>query len=84
LKQQLGRSFPRRTLVHLQDESGGNPFFALELARRLPEDGSTAQVLALPENLRRLVDSRIAALPKLTQEVLLAASALPSPTVDVV
>ena len=41
-------------------------------------------MLALPENLRRLVDSRIAALPKLTQEVLLAASALPPPTVDVV
>jgi DNA-binding CsgD family transcriptional regulator len=84
LKQQLGRSFPRRTLVRLQGESGGNPFFALELARSLPEDGSTAQVLTLPENLRRLVDNRIAALPKLTQEVLLAASALRSPTVDVV
>jgi DNA-binding CsgD family transcriptional regulator len=84
LKQQLGRSFPRRTLVRLQDESGGNPFFALELGRSLPEDGSTAQVLALPENLRRLVDNRLAALSGLTQEVLLAASALRLPTIDIV
>ena len=84
LKQQLGRSFPRRTLVRLQGESGGNPFFALELARCLPEDASTGQVLALPESLRRLVDNRIAALPKRTREVLLAASALRSPTVELV
>ena len=37
LKQELGRTFPRPTLVRIDAASSGNPFFAIELARALDE-----------------------------------------------
>jgi tetratricopeptide (TPR) repeat protein len=84
VKQQLGRSLPHRTLVRIARTAGGNPFFALELARSLADDASTAAALPLPENLRQLVDGRIAGLPRRTREVLLVAAAVGSPTVELV
>src|SRR5207253_5953215 len=35
LRDRLQRSFPRQTLLRIHERSGGNPFFALELARIL-------------------------------------------------
>ena len=39
LRERLGVSFPRPTLVQLHERSGGNPFYALELARALEQSG---------------------------------------------
>ena len=36
---QLGRTFPRPTLVRIAQASGGNPLYALEIARLLERDG---------------------------------------------
>jgi DNA-binding CsgD family transcriptional regulator/tetratricopeptide (TPR) repeat protein len=84
LKQSLGREFTRRTLVRIERAAGGNPFFALELARVLPEDASTAAALPFPDSLRGLVQERIAGLPKRCRQLLLAAAALAVPTVEIV
>jgi DNA-binding CsgD family transcriptional regulator len=85
LKRRLGRSFPRRTLVRLEQASGGNPFFTLELARSLPADleAGTAP-LPLPDNLRQLVLGHIGRLPPASRAMLLVAAALPRPTVELV
>ncbi len=83
LKRGLGRSFPHRTLVRVARVAGGNPFFALELARSLPEVSGGAD-LTLPENLRRVVEDRIAGLSGRTREALLVAAVAASPTVELV
>ena len=52
----LGRSFPRPTMVRIAEISGGNPFYALELARAI-EAGSSQSVL--PATLAELMRQRI-------------------------
>jgi DNA-binding CsgD family transcriptional regulator len=84
LKDQLCRSFPHRTLVRIAGTAGGNPFFALELARSLPADASIETTLALPANLRQLVEDRMAGLPKRARDALVVAAVAGSPTVDLV
>ncbi|MCW2631129.1 MAG: ATPase,transcriptional regulator, luxR family, partial [Pseudonocardia sp.] len=84
-KQRLQRSFPRRLLVRIADAAGGNPFFALEIARSLPTDASPSLVrLPVPDRLLDLVEGRILALPGRSRLVLLAAAALRSPTQELV
>src|SRR3954465_2247148 len=54
----LGRSFPRLVLVRIEEASGGNPFYALELARALVESGAPmtpGEHLPVPGTLRELV-----------------------------
>jgi DNA-binding NarL/FixJ family response regulator len=80
----LGRSLPRRVLLRVIRAAGGNPFFALELARSLPREFPAAGTLELPQNLRRLVEHRVAGLPKSARQVLLAASAACAPTIELV
>jgi len=85
LKLRLGRSFPRRTLLAVDQAAGGNPFFALEIARSLPDDVSPGLGgLPVPENLLDLVETRISTLPQSSRKPLLAAAAAPSPTVELV
>jgi DNA-binding CsgD family transcriptional regulator len=84
LKDQLARSFPRRTLVRIAGTTGGNPFFALELARSLPAGTSGEAIFPLPVNLRQLVEDRMAGLPKRARDLLVVAAAAGSPTVDLV
>ena len=82
LRQHLGRSFARPTMLRIHATSDGNPFFALELARafaRSAEDGLVP--LPVPDTLEAAVRDRLAALPRRSRPVLLAASALASPTI---
>ena len=83
MAQHLGRSFPRPTMVRIADVSGGNPFYALELARALgdrPLRGDTR----LPSSLAELVHLRIGALADQVREVLLVAAAAADPTVEMI
>ncbi len=83
LKERLGRTFTRRMLVRIAAATGGNPLFALEIARSLPEDASTSGVvLPMPERLLELIDTRIRTLPSGAGSVLLAAAALRAPTLE--
>jgi len=81
-----GHRVPRAVLNQLYRATGGNPLYALELARFGLDDSSAAPVqpIAVPEPLRALVAERLVALPGATQETLLIAAALAEPTAELV
>jgi DNA-binding CsgD family transcriptional regulator len=84
LETRLGLSFPRPVLHRVHDSCGGNPFFALELARAIQRSGgylAPGGHLPVPANLHELVRARIAALPDTAVDALAAAAALSRPTV---
>jgi DNA-binding CsgD family transcriptional regulator len=76
LRDRLGRPFARQTLLRIHERSAGNPFFALELARVVDEDGGPLQTLPVPETLEELVRTKISGLPASTREALALAAAL--------
>jgi DNA-binding CsgD family transcriptional regulator len=80
LRDRLDRSFARQTLLRIHERSGGNPFFALELARILDADVDPLEPLPVPETLEELVRARISGLPVSTREALALASALGTPS----
>jgi DNA-binding CsgD family transcriptional regulator len=80
LRDRLGRAFPHQTLLRIHERSGGNPFFALELARALDADIDPLQPLPVPETLDELVRSRVSALPEPTREALALVAALGAPS----
>lgn len=86
LTQRTGYRVPRAVLNQLYRATGGNPLFALELARGGLEASSAAPVqpIPVPEPLRALVTERLVALPEATQATLLIAAALAEPTVELV
>jgi len=78
LRSVLSRGLPRPTLLRLHAVSGGNPFYALELARAHGADGAVpdpTQPLPVPERLEELVSARLEGFEAPTREVLVLASA---------
>jgi DNA-binding CsgD family transcriptional regulator len=86
LSARLGAEFPRAVLIRLHETSGGNPFYALEIARDLVEHGfyGRANAVPIPRSLQELVERRLARLPRHTQDVLLIVAALSQPTLALV
>jgi len=87
LRAHLGTAFLPSVLRRIEETSGGNPFFALELGRALLDpDTSTsaAEPLAVPSTLADLLGVRIGRLPSTVRQALLAASALSHPTEQIV
>jgi len=81
----LGRTPPRRILGRIGQVAGGNPFFAVEIARALPDAPPPGlAVLPLPDNLRELVAARVGALPEQVRHALLPVAVLRSATVKLV
>ena len=80
IRERLGRSVPMPLLAKIHQASGGNPFYALELARRSLEAGS----LSMPESMATLARERLAGLPRPTVEALLEVAALSDPAVGLV
>ena len=76
LRDRLGGPFARQTLLRIHERSGGNPFFALELARVLDVELDPLEPLQVPETLEELVRARISGLPASTRDALALASAL--------
>ena len=83
LMARLGISVSRPMLLRIHEISGGNPFFALELAREIDANRRPTN-LSLPGSLGDLVSSRIARLGADTEDALLAIASLPDPTVQIV
>lgn len=85
VRSRFGARLSRPMLLRLRDTSGGNPFYALELARALldldrePEPG---EPLPVPAGLRELVQTRLSGLPAPVRETLLVAAALTHPTLS--
>lgn len=70
LQQRLGRVYARQTLLRIHELSGGNPFFAIELARALDGEVDLLTPLPLSRTLDELLRARIEALPDGTRETL--------------
>jgi DNA-binding CsgD family transcriptional regulator len=82
LKARLGRSLPRPLLVRVHETAGGNPFYALEIAREIVETGiRPSEQLPIPADLSQLPMRRVRRLPAATREALLVAAAAAQPTV---
>ena len=81
VSQHLGRSISRPGMVRIHDVSGGNPFYAIELARAFDADAAGVEV-RLPGTLSELVRARLSSLRSDVQDVLLAAACLGKPTVE--
>jgi DNA-binding CsgD family transcriptional regulator len=87
LQSRLNTAFLGPTLRKIHETSGGNPYFALELARSLLDpDADRVPGLSFPapSTLPELLASRLARISPPTRRALLAASALARPTVDLV
>jgi ATP/maltotriose-dependent transcriptional regulator MalT len=80
--QRLGLSLARPTIVRIHKVSGGNPFYALELARAM-STGANGE-MALSGSLSGLVRARIGGLAMDVQNALLAAACVAAPTVELV
>ena len=80
LHDHVGRPFARQTLLRIHERSGGNPFFALELARVLDEDIDPLEPLPVPKTLDEFVRGRLVGLPAATRDALALASALGTPS----
>jgi DNA-binding CsgD family transcriptional regulator/tetratricopeptide (TPR) repeat protein len=74
----------RALLVRLYDASAGNPMFALEFARRLPNSGAGQHPLPLPlpPSLVELVRDRVATIPAEVKPLIELIAALDRPTVS--
>jgi DNA-binding CsgD family transcriptional regulator len=79
-RQVLGASFPRPVLVRIHQAAGGNPFYALEIAREVGRAGvpPPGQPLPIPPDQRDLALLRLRRLPRATRDVLTEISARPS------
>ncbi len=87
LGERLGVELSRSELARVQQGSGGNPYFALELGRELARTQvrpSAGRSLRVPDSLRELLGGRLAQLPVEIADVLLEISALARPTVELV
>jgi DNA-binding CsgD family transcriptional regulator len=82
LRERVQGPLGRRALARVQQASGGNPFYALELARALPAGGPPSPALPLPASLDEIVAARLAGLGREVEEVLLAIAALSEPTLE--
>jgi hypothetical protein len=77
ISERTGMDLPRPILRRVDRLAGGNPFFALEIARELARRGIpvAGESLPFPDDLRNLLRARLEALPKTTRRLLLAVSA---------
>lgn len=82
----LGRTFPRPVLGRIAEASGGNPLYALEIARALTrnEPRTDAERLPAPASVDAIVRGRVRGLPAETRTALLRTAALARPHANAV
>jgi DNA-binding CsgD family transcriptional regulator len=80
LRNRLDRVFARQTLLRIHEHSGGNPFYALEIARALGAEVDPTQPLPVPRALDELVRERVSGLPPATRTALALAAAVGTPS----
>ena len=83
LRNRTGHPFPRPLMRRIHEASGGNPFFALEIARAMDarrDEWATGEPLALSASLSELLADRFAGLPQGTRNALFVAAATSQPT----
>jgi tetratricopeptide (TPR) repeat protein len=83
LRERLGLALPRPSLQRLEQICGGNPFYALELARVLPAGATLApgEAVQVSTTLAGLLRGRLQQMPAQAQGLLIAAAALAKPSI---
>lgn len=76
----LGLRVGRPVMRRIHEISGGNPFYAIELAREIDRQGAAAEV-TLPDSLGTLARLRVNNVGERAREALLALATLATPTV---
>ncbi|HEX8857897.1 MAG TPA: AAA family ATPase [Actinomycetes bacterium] len=87
LRRQLGAAFSRPLLLRIHQASGGNPLFALEIAREIEARGGElrrGEPLPVPDALGDAVRARLARLSVRVRRRLLVVALLAQPTVGLV
>jgi DNA-binding CsgD family transcriptional regulator len=85
IRDHTGIALARPMLARITDESGGNPLYALELARALAAQAAPArpgEPLPVPDSLEGLIQSRLAGTPGEWAHVLLALALSTEPSTD--
>ena len=85
IRRTLGLELRRPTVARIHELSGGNAFYALEVARALQRRSGAVppaepSQLSIPASLDELIRDRIRSLPEESAQVALHAAALSSPT----
>jgi len=87
LRDRTRQRLPHPDVARLHRITGGNPLFAIEMARAASGDELRSDpdgVWAVPEDLQQLLSARLAALPPTAHEPLLAIAATSQPTWELV
>jgi len=86
IRARVGATLAHPVIRKVHQAAGGNPFFALEVARELARRGmpEAGEALPIPHDLRVLLRERLEALPAATRAVLLTAAAATRPTAPLV
>ena len=86
LRRQLGVTFSRPVLLRIHQASGGNPLFALEIARSIQALGELrrAEPLPVPDALTDAVGARLATLSPRVRRRLVVVALLAQPTLGLV
>ena len=82
LNSALGHRHPRHVVARLHSASGGNPLYAIEIARALELSGRAPEAgapLPVPDSLRGVLRERLKALDAATRDVLLAVALMAEP-----
>ncbi|MFI5284231.1 MAG: AAA family ATPase [Candidatus Dormibacterales bacterium] len=80
----FGKAFTRPVLMRIHQGAGGNPFYALEIAREVHRLGPPppGRPLPVPKDHRDLALLRLGRLPRATRAVLAEIAAMSRPTTD--
>ena len=84
-RERLGESVARPALAQVAAASGGNPMFALELARGILNgeiQPSSGEPLSVPRTLQQLIRDRLDDLPPRVREMLFISAAIADPTME--
>jgi tetratricopeptide (TPR) repeat protein len=87
VRERLGGTPTRPVIARVAEASGGNPFFAIEIARALASrrGGSDERgPLPVPQSVQRLASERISALSATAREAVLVAASLSRPTIGAI
>jgi len=84
LQTRLGETIPRPLLVRLHESSGGNPFYAIELARALARHppADLTEPLPVPESLEGVARESFSGLPARTRAALAVVAAGGRPSLE--
>jgi DNA-binding CsgD family transcriptional regulator len=87
VSERLHSSPTRPTIARVAEASGGNPFFAIEIARAMASragDPGDHRPLPVPRSMQKLAAERVSALSGAAREAVLVAASLSRPTLDTV